>query len=121
MTGGQWVAHPGGDRVAYRVRISKKKKSPITEGIQDFDVVSEQYYMHIDPAVNVLATTRFPTPGIEGPHTPNGIVEMPVVWTKFYGQGRVFYCSLGHQTEVLKKEPVRTLMTRGFLWAARVL
>jgi type 1 glutamine amidotransferase len=121
MTGGQWVAHPGGDGVSYWVRICREKKSPITERIPDFEVVSEQYYMHVDPAINVLATTRFPAPNVEGPHVPNGVVEMPVVWTKFYGKGRVFYCSLGHQTDVLRKEPVKTLMARGFLWSARAL
>jgi hypothetical protein len=61
MTGGQWVAHPGNDGVTYRVHISSLA-SPITEGIKDFDVTSEQYYMHVDPAIKVLATTEFPPP-----------------------------------------------------------
>lgn len=121
MTGGQWVAHPGGDNVSYWVQICREKKHPITEGIPDFQVVSEQYYLHIDPAIKVLATTRFPTPNVDGPHVPNGEVDMPVVWTKYYGLGRVFYCSLGHQTDILRKEPVRTLMARGFLWSANLL
>ena len=59
MTGGQWVAHPGNDGVKHQIKIGPTK-SPITEGIADFDVSSEQYYMHVDPAVKVLATTRFP-------------------------------------------------------------
>jgi uncharacterized protein len=94
MTGGQWVAHPGNDGVKYTVKIGPTK-SPITEGIKDFDVASEQYYMHVDPAVKVLATTRFPTTGVDGPHVGNGPFDMPVVWTKMYGKGRVFYNSLG--------------------------
>ncbi len=115
MTGGQWVAHPGGDGVRYTVHIVERTH-PITAGIEDFEVSSEQYYMHVDPAVKVLATTRFPT--VEGPHSANGPVDMPVVWTKMWGRGRVFYCSLGHKANVVAMEPVLTIMKRGFLWAA---
>jgi type 1 glutamine amidotransferase len=116
MTGGQWVAHPGNDGVAYRVKIGPGK-SPITEGMADFDVKSEQYYLHVDPAVKVLATTEFPV--ADGPHAANGKVQMPVVWTKLFGKGRVFYNSLGHQANIVEMPPVKELMRRGFLWAAR--
>jgi uncharacterized protein len=116
VTGGQWVAHPGNDGVKYVVKMGPNK-SPITEGIKDFEVASEQYYMHVDPAVKVLATTRFPV--VDGPHAANGPVDMPVVWTKLYGKGRVFYNSLGHQANVVDSEPNLTIMRRGFLWAAR--
>ena len=91
-------------------------KHPITQGIGDFEVASEQYYMHVDPAVKVLATTRFPV--APGPHAANGPVDMPVIWTKVYGKGRVFYNSLGHHADVIEREPVLTLMRRGFAWAA---
>jgi hypothetical protein len=114
MTGGQFVAHPG-EGIKYRVKIGPTR-SGITEGIADFDVNSEQYYMHVDPAVKVLATTRFPT--ADGPHVGNGPVEMPVVWTKVFGKGRVFYNSLGHNADIVSMPPVLELMRRGFSWAA---
>jgi type 1 glutamine amidotransferase len=117
MTGGQWVAHPGDDTVTYTVRV-RDTDHPITRGIDDFDVTSEQYYLHIDPAIRVLASTHFPTPGVDGPHVPNGSVEMPQVWTKHYGKGRVFYNALGHQASIFNIPPARELMRRGFLWAA---
>jgi type 1 glutamine amidotransferase len=117
MTGGQWVAHPGNDGTKYRVNVVKHAKSVITEGIQDFDVASEQYYMHVDPAVRVLASTMFPV--ADGLHVGNGAVEMPVVWTKVYGKGKVFYNSLGHHADIMASEPCLTLQRRGFLWAAR--
>lgn len=116
MTGGQWVSHPGNDGTTYRVRVVKGSH-PIVEGVQDFDVCSEQYYMHTDPANRVLATTEFPVAA--GPHVPNGRFDMPVVWTRFHGKGRVFYNSLGHQANIVASEPCLTLMRRGFLWAAR--
>lgn len=115
MTGGNWVAHPGNDGTEYVVHI-KKGSSPIVEGIDDFTVKSEQYYLHVDPAVEVLATTRFPV--ADGPHAANGPVDMPVVWTKRWGKGRVFYCSLGHHADIVEMEPTLTIMKRGFLWAA---
>lgn len=105
MTGGQWVAHPGNDTVTYTVHMDGAA-SQLTEGIADFQVTTEQYYMHVDPANTVLATTRF------------GTVAMPVVWTKHWGKGRVFYCSLGHRPDVVEMPPVLELMTRGMLWAA---
>jgi len=115
MTGGQWVAHPGNDGVEYKVEI-RHSSSPLLEGIGDFVVRSEQYYLHVDPAVEVLATTRFPT--VPGPHAANGPVDMPVVWTKRWGLGRVFYCSLGHQADIVAMPQVKEIMRRGFLWAA---
>jgi len=95
MCGGQWVAHPG--------------------NIDSFEHRSEQYYMHVDPAIEVLATTTF-----NAGHAPwvDGVV-MPVVWKKRFGQGRVFYSSLGHRAYELDVPEIRTLMTRGMLWAAR--
>ena len=105
MVGGQWVAHPGGDGVTYDVHI-EDMHSPITEGLRDFSVTSEQYYMHVDPGNRVLASTCF------------GDVVMPVAWTKMYGKGRVFYCSLGHVASVVRQPEVLTLVTRGMLWAA---
>jgi type 1 glutamine amidotransferase len=115
MCGGQWVAHPG-NIIDYRVNILRRD-DPVMQGIEDFDYRSEQYYMHVDPAVKVLATTRFPV--ADGPHVNNGQVDMPVIWTRFYGKGRVFYNSLGHQANIVSMEPNLTIMRRGFLWAAR--
>lgn len=115
MTGGQWVAHPGNDGVAYTVNISNTS-SPLTAGIEDFEVSSEQYYLHVDPAVEVLATTRFPL--VDGPHKYNKAVDMPVAWTKRWGLGRVYYNSLGHQANIMEIPVVKEMMRRGFLWCA---
>jgi uncharacterized protein len=118
MTGSQWVAHPGNDGVRYTVHINSSNPHEITAGLGDFEVSSEQYYLHVDPGVNVLATCDFPTPGADGPHTGNPC-KMPQVYTKTYGKGRVYYNALGHQRSVLEAEVPRELMRRGFLWAAK--
>ena len=115
LTGANWVSHPGGDGVRYRINI-KSKSNPITEGIEDFDVASEQYYLHVDPANEVLATTRFPT--VKWYHSANGEFDMPQVWTRRWGHGRVFYNALGHHNDVFDIPQAWELMKRGMLWAA---
>lgn len=115
MTGAQWVAHPGNDGVRYGVRMVSDHA--LVAGIGDFEVETEQYYLHIDPAVQVHAVCDFPV--VEGPHSPNGPVAMPVVFTKRWGQGRVYYNALGHQANVIDHGPAADLMRRGLLWAAR--
>jgi type 1 glutamine amidotransferase len=45
---------------------------------------------------------------------------MPVAWTKRWGEGRVFYCSLGHNDKLFENCPSAELfMERGMLWAAK--
>jgi type 1 glutamine amidotransferase len=115
MTGANWVAHPGGDGVNYRVRM-KSTTSALTEGIGDFDVSSEQYYLHVDPAVEVLAVTEFPV--TTWYHSPNNKVDMPVAWTKRWGLGRVYYNALGHHADVIDHGPAREMLRRGLIWAS---
>src|SRR5690625_5107588 len=115
MTGGNWVAHPGNDGVEYMVNI-KHSSSPRLEVMEDFKVISEQYYLHVDLAVEVLATTRFPV--VDAPHSFNKAVDMPVVWTKRWVLGRVFYNSLGHVANIVAMPEVTEIMRRGFLWSA---
>ncbi len=113
MTGGQWVSHPG-NIIDYRVTITKPN-DPLVKGIGDFDYHSEQYYMHVDPAVEVLATTTF-----DGTHCEwiKGVV-MPVMWKKVYGKARIFYSALGHTADEFASPQMRTIVERGLLWAAR--
>jgi type 1 glutamine amidotransferase len=113
MCGGQWVAHPG-NIIDYRVDIAKPE-DPICAGLKSFPYRSEQYYMHVDPSNEVLATTTFTgeiLPWLEG-------VVMPVAWKRRHGQGRVFYSSLGHVAKEFEVPEMRTLFQRGALWAAR--
>ena len=113
ICGGQWVAHPGGI-VDYQVDVAAPD-DPIMQGLSSFAYRSEQYYMHVDPANQVLATTRF-----SGEHAPwlEGVV-MPVAWKRRHGLGRVFYSSLGHVTSEFAVPEMRTILERGLLWAAR--
>lgn len=113
MVGGQWVQHPG-DIVDYEVNIVNQT-DPITAGLSDFKMHSEQYYMHVDPSNEVLATTTFQgdiNPWIEG-------AVMPVVWKRRWGAGRVSYSSLGHVAKDFDVPEVREVVKRGMLWASK--
>jgi uncharacterized protein len=113
MTGGQWVSHPGGV-IDYSVTIIDRQDA-ITQGLENFDMKSEQYFMHVDPNVKVLATTRF-----KGDHDAwiEGCV-MPVCWKKTYGNGRVFFTSLGHNLHHITERPEAvTILKRGLQWAS---
>ncbi|HTH56844.1 MAG TPA: ThuA domain-containing protein [Cyclobacteriaceae bacterium] len=113
MTGGQWVAHPGG-YVDYQVNIVDHTDE-ITKGLRDFPMKSEQYYMHVDPNVKVLATTKF-----------NGKVNywidgcvIPVTWKKMHGKGRIFYTSVGHNLDHIAEKPdAMEMLKRGIRWAS---
>ena len=113
MVGGQWVAHPG-NVIDYTVQIVAPA-DPITAGLGDFAMHSEQYYLHVDPSNEVLATTTF-----SGEHAPwiAGTV-MPVAWKRRWGAGRVFYCALGHVAADFDVPEAREMVRRGMRWATR--
>ena len=111
--GGQWVAHPG-NIIDYTVNIIDHK-DPITAGLSDFRMHSEQYYMHVDPSNQVLATTTFDATyhdWIDG-------AVIPVVWKRRWGQGRVFYASVGHVAADFAVPEAKEIVRRGLLWAGR--
>lgn len=150
MTGGQWVAHPNGQHVRFNVHYVDRNH-PITRGLEDFETVSEQYYLLVDPSVHVLAVTRMPvgkgpylnigdcsidkastygqwnfnenefndTMDAEGPTITNGEFDMPVMWTKFFGKGRVFYNSCGHSISHFMEKANIEVTKRALLWAAK--
>jgi type 1 glutamine amidotransferase len=113
MLGGQFVAHPGGENVDYEVEFASSH--PLVQDLGRIAVTSEQYYLLVDPAVEVLASTRIVAPNMEWLRG----VTMPVVWRRQWGKGRVFYCSLGHDPALLEEPALRTLLRRGAAWAKR--
>ncbi len=115
MIGGQWVKHPG-DIIRYRVNIVRPD-DPIVASLDDFDMESEQYYMHVDPGNEVLATTTFSGEHGNAPWIAGTV--MPVVWKRRYGKGRVFYASVGHVRKDFDVPAVQEIVRRGLLWASR--
>ena len=121
MVGGQWVAHPGGI-IDYDVKITNTTDQ-ITKGISNFSICTEQYYMHVDPSNEILATTQFKGDQIISdiaPYKCNWISDnvMPVVWKRKWGKGNVFYNSIGHQLSDFDVPEVLEIIKRGMLWAS---
>jgi hypothetical protein len=116
IAGASFLDHPGGEGVPvpYTIEIVDHDH-PITAGVEDFPIASEQYYMHLDPGVHVLARTRF-----SGQHWPwiDG-VTMPAAYTRTWGEGRIFYSSPGHDPAELRIPAAERLLRQGLAWAAR--
>jgi type 1 glutamine amidotransferase len=128
MIGGQFAHHAGkdpaervGDQsdnyIPYTVHITEYGKThPITAGIEDFDLVTEQYWVLSDEYNDVLATT---TQDVRPWDAWNRPVTSPAIWTRQWGKGRIFVSAPGHRLEIVESRPVRTIIERGLLWAAR--
>jgi len=128
MIGGQFAHHAGVDPadrtgeqsdnyIPYTVHITDYGRThPITEGIDDFDLVSEQYWVLSDEYNDVLATT---TQAVRPWDAWNRPVTAPAIWTRQWGKGRIFVSAPGHRLEIVESQPVRTIIERGLLWAAR--
>lgn len=116
MMGGMFAAHPHG-MVPHRVEFTDAGRAhPITAGLEDFDLTSEQYWVLSDSLSTVLATTDI-VPRASDPWPEP--YRAPVAWTRPWGQGRIFVTTVGHGVDDLRQPVVRDLISRGMLWAAR--
>ena len=128
LVGGQFVTHPAKEPAElvgteednyldYTVSISDQGRThPITKGLADFGLTTEQYWVLTDALCDVLATTTHPARRGQPWHRA---VTVPAVWTRRWGQGRVVVTTPGHNPEVLQEPTVRTIIERGMLWATR--
>lgn len=116
LTGGQFVHHPRGF-TTYQVRPRPERADhPVLAGIGTFAVTTEQYYLHLDPAVDVLAVTDYqPDPDV--PELAGTVV--PVTWTRRWGAGRVFVTAIGHNVADLEVPEVDSMIRKGLTWATR--
>jgi len=118
MTGGQWVAHPGGCIPSYDVKIVDRDHE-LTKGIGDFSLTdTEQYYCHFDPACHVLCTTTFTGEHGDKWQYPAGTV-MPYAYTRMWGDGKVFVACWGHTFKDFEVPEALEIVKRALLWAAK--
>ena len=128
LVGGQFAHHPGkhpseltGEQsdnyLPYRIDVAPEAADhPIMRGIDSFDVVTEQYWVLNDDYIDVLATTTLPAREWDAWNRP---ITSPAVWTRQWGEGRIFVSTAGHNVAVLEDTTVRTIIERGLLWASR--
>lgn len=89
---------------SYRVFIEDVDHT-LVHGVEDFDIESEVYYLLVNPLNQVLAKTQ-----VKGK-------DMPLIWTKTYGCGRVFYSSLAHDPDQVLRESHLKLLLNAIEWA----
>ncbi|MGC0141706.1 ThuA domain-containing protein [Pseudactinotalea sp. Z1732] len=128
LVGGQFATHPGkapeerrghmdDNYVPHTIEITGAGRNhPITAGISDFDLVTEQYWVLADDYNDVLATTTQKVRPWDPWHRE---VTSPAVWTRLWGAGRIFVCTPGHRVDILRDDNVGTIVRRGLLWASR--
>ncbi len=129
LVGGQFATHPSkhpddvvgnseeDNYLPYTVEITDLgREHPITHGIPDFDLETEQYWVLHDDLIDVLATTTHPAPPWHPWHRP---IVSPAVWTRQWGKGRIAVATPGHSIDVLQNEHVRTIIERSILWVSR--
>ena len=128
MVGGQFASHPGkhpsertGEQsdnyVPHTIEMTEAAAThPITAGIGDFELVTEQYWVLHDDYNDVLATT---TQAVREWDPWNRPITSPAIWTRNWGAGRIFVSTPGHRVEILENPNVKTIIERGLLWASR--
>lgn len=126
--GGQFACHPGNhpdqrtgeqsdNYVPYAITMTPAAAAhPITAGIEDFQLVTEQYWVLTDSYIDVLATTTQPVREWDPWTRP---VSSPAIWTRQWGQGRIFVTTAGHHVDILQNSNVKSIIERGLLWASR--
>jgi uncharacterized protein len=130
LIGGQFATHPSKEPslccgtqednyLKYTVEITDLgRKHPVTEGLEDFELDTEQYWVLHDDLIDVLATTTHPVQPYHPWHRP---ITSPAVWTRLWGEGRIMVATPGHSVDILEDANVRTIMERGMLWATRTV
>ena len=129
LVGGQFATHPSrnpellvedspeNNYLRYTVEMTELgRQHPITEGIEDFELTTEQYWVLHDDLSDVLATTTHPTQPWHPWHRP---IISPAIWTRLWGRGRIVVTTPGHSPDILEHPSVRKVIERGMLWATR--
>lgn len=128
LVGGQFATHPSkhpdevigtetDNFLRYTVEMTDLgREHPITRGIPDFELETEQYWVLTDELNDVLATTTHPAPAW---HPWQRALTTPAVWTRHWGSGRIAVATPGHSPDVLRNEHVRTIVERSILWVSR--
>jgi len=129
LVGGQFATHPSREPSQLREGSEENnylmhtitmtelgRRHPITDGTEDFELTTEQYWVLHDDLIDVLATTTHPVRQWHPWHRP---IHSPAIWTRLWGRGRIVVTTPGHSLEILHDANVRTVIERGMLWASR--
>jgi hypothetical protein len=102
--GGRFISHGAVEQI--RVRAAVDTTGPF-EGIDDFTITDELYVHEAQPDLRVHVSAAY-----QGR-------QVPLVWTRTHGAGRVCYACPGHTTASLQHSAVQELLRRGLKWVCR--
>jgi type 1 glutamine amidotransferase len=112
MIGGTFAGHPwnAGDTVTISVHDTKHPGSRMWGN--EFSIKDEIYqYEHWQPEkVHVLMSLNMAKCGTKKPY------HVPVAWVKNWGDGRIFYTNLGHNTETWSNKTFIESLLGGIKW-----
>lgn len=102
LIGGHANWHPPG--LTFAVNVADANHQIMT-GVEDFEVEDEIYMSAWDPDIHILATAEWSDK------------HHPMAWVKSFGEGRVFYTSLGHGPNTFERPAMQQVMTQAVRWA----
>lgn len=121
MLGGRFDEHPWG--ITDATVVVDDRTSPMTRHLSPRFVTNDEHYqlkdfrradlhvlLHLDPAGLDLKAPLV--------HRTDG--DFPAAWTKSYGQGRVFYSTLGHHRHLWDEKWLQSMYFEAMKWALRL-
>ena len=102
MVGGRFTTH--GNEL-FKVNITGKSH-PIVKGMSAFEIKDESYRHNYNPSSKMIVLARREKD------------SEPVAWVQYYGNGRVFITSLGHDKVAWDNPGFQKFVLNGSRWAA---
>jgi type 1 glutamine amidotransferase len=113
LLGGEFARHGA---VQEGRLIVSRRPHPVTRGLPRSFTLTDEFYKFVAP---VPARTRVLI-RLDPESVPDEAgAEIPLVWARRYGEGRVFYDALGHLPATWEQRLHRRMVARGLAWALR--
>jgi type 1 glutamine amidotransferase len=98
--------------------LVQARHHPVTRGFPRVLTITDEFYEFTAPVAPGTRVLMRLDPDSVTDETRLGV---PLVWTRRYGHGRVFYDALGHTTGTWKLRAHRLILARGIAWALGVV
>ena len=117
MIGGYFNHHPWNQEVG--IKVEDRNFAATRHFPAEFKIADEIYQFKdwSRDKVHVLMSIDTATVDLTKKDVLRTDKDFAVAWTKNYGKGRVFYCSLGHRPEVWARQDIRQMWTEAVKWA----
>lgn len=121
MIGGRFDEHPWG--ITDATVVVDDAAFPAMRGFPASVTLRDEHYQLKDfsrAKVHVLAHLDAAKLDLSRPLVHRSDRDFPVAWSKNYGTGRVFYSTLGHESDLWDRGPVAAMYYEALRWALRL-